>query len=180
MSGVDSTCCSCRETIILWCRVRLNFEVVLPAVLKCFRNSASRSSSLVAPLLQHVQSILRDLSVTADHQEVMQSIVTEAIQISAIAGSDLTIDRSVETASLTLLEESLKKLPVQGFLDTAIEAMRSDLLTVSIASKVFGYSTFAKIHHIDHGSRSSTGHREVALGTAGNQNCRVTFHRDFD
>jgi hypothetical protein len=117
---------------------------MLLAVLNYSRISASRSSNLVAPLLQHVQSILRDLSVTADNQEIMQSIVTEAIQISAIAGSDLTIDRSVESVSLTVLEESLKKLPVQGFLDTAIEAMKSDLLTVSIRSKLFGQSTFTK------------------------------------
>jgi hypothetical protein len=74
----------------------------------------------------------------------MQSIVTEAIQISAIAGSDLTIDRSVESASLAVLEESLKKLPVQGFLDTAIEAMKSDLLTVRIASKLFAQSALTE------------------------------------
>ena len=101
-------------------------------MVKAFSNSAGRSVTVVAPLLNHVQTILRDLAVSADDQEVMQSIVSKAIQISAIAGSDLTIDRSVESVSLTVLEEALKKLPVQGFLDTAIGAMKSDSITVSM------------------------------------------------
>lgn len=90
-------------------------------------------SSLVGPLLHHVQAILRDLTVTADDQEMMQTLVSKAIRISAIAGSDLTLDRSIEAASLAVLEEALKKLPVQGFLDTATEAMKSDSLPVSAA-----------------------------------------------
>lgn len=64
----------------------------------------------------------------------MQLLVSKAIRLSAIAGSDLTMDRSIESASLAVLEEALKKLPVQGFLDTVIEAMKSDSLAVSNTS----------------------------------------------
>lgn len=88
-------------------------------------------STLVGPLLQHVQTIIRDATVTAEDQDMMRALVSKAIRLSAVAGSDLTLDRSIEMASLAVLEEALKKLPVQGFLDTVTEAMKSDSLPVS-------------------------------------------------
>ncbi|KAJ9127600.1 hypothetical protein QFC24_001010 [Naganishia onofrii] len=60
----------------------------------------------------------------------MQALVSKAIQISALSASDLTIDRSIETASLAVVEEALKKLPVQGFLNTAVEALKSETETI--------------------------------------------------
>jgi hypothetical protein len=94
--------------------------------------SRSRKSSLAVPLLQHVRAILQHLLVTSDEEGIMQALVSKAIQISALSASDLTIDRSIETASLAVLEEALKKLPVQGFLNTAVEALKSETETVSI------------------------------------------------
>ena len=106
----------------------------------------------------------------------MQSIVAKTIKISAIAGSDLTIDRSIESISLTVLEEALKKLPVQGFLDTVTDAMKSDSITVSATLSSVSM-TISLMTVTDHRSRSPIGRRKVALGATGDQNCSVTVNR---
>lgn len=136
--------------------------------------------SLVGPLLHHVQTILRDLTVTADDQEMMQTLVSKAIRISAIAGSDLTMDRSIEAASLAVLEEALKKLPVQGFLDTATEAMKSDSLPVSAACDLASISYLIVATVTDHRPRPSIGHREAALDSGCHPNCCLSFRRIVD
>ncbi|KAJ9106770.1 hypothetical protein QFC19_003083 [Naganishia cerealis] len=95
-----------------------------------FGADRNRSSALTIPLLQHVRTVLQHLIVTPEEEGIMQSLVSRAIQISALSAADLTIDRSVEAVSLAVLEEALKKLPVQGFLATAIEALKSQTQTI--------------------------------------------------
>ncbi|KAJ9119655.1 hypothetical protein QFC22_003365 [Naganishia vaughanmartiniae] len=100
------------------------------AYIGCIPSSRSRTSSLAVPLLQHVKTILQHLIVTSEEESIMQALVSKAIEISALSASDLTIDRSVEAASLAVLEEALKKLPVQGFLNTAVDALKSETRTI--------------------------------------------------